>query len=116
MDAYDELLAAVAELGYPEELGAALAAGLGGEWSMRRMAGYLRGAKPRTIEEIEGEEGQNHIEEYADARTERGKCLLHTIAEKMGFTSLGYQNLDQLLEAIGIDRSQVCTYCWTGKE
>ena len=70
----------------------------------------------RMVQEIEGDEGQKHLDEYADARTERGKCLLHTIAEKLGFASLGYQNLDQLLEAIGIDRSQVCTYCWTGKE
>ena len=52
MDAYDDLLAAVRELGYPEELGYALAAGLGGEWAMKRMAGYLRGARPRTMEEI----------------------------------------------------------------
>ncbi len=55
MDAYDDLLPAVRELGYPEELGAALAAGLGGEWSMRRMAGYLRGARPRSMEEIADE-------------------------------------------------------------
>ena len=55
MDAYDDLLAAVRELGYPEELGAALAAGLGGEWSMHRMTGYLRGARPRTMEEIADE-------------------------------------------------------------
>lgn len=55
MDAYDDLLAAVRELGYPEELGYALAAGLGGEWSMKRMAGYLRGARPRSMEEIADE-------------------------------------------------------------
>ncbi len=70
----------------------------------------------RTIRELEGEEGDQHIEEYADATTQRGKCLLKTICEKLGFDSLGYQSLDGLLEAIGIDRSQVCTYCWTGKE
>ena len=29
---------------------------------------------------------------------------------------MGYQSLDGLLEAIGIDRSKVCTYCWNGKE
>ena len=39
-----------------------------------------------------------------------------TICEKFGFDSLGYQSLDGLLEAIGLDRSQVCTYCWTGEE
>ena len=26
------------------------------------------------------------------------------------------QELDGLLEAIGLDRNKVCTYCWTGKE
>ena len=70
----------------------------------------------RTVQELEGDEGQNHLDEYADAKTERGKCLLKRICEEMGFDSLGYQSLDGLLEAIGIDPSKVCTYCWTGKE
>ena len=70
----------------------------------------------RKIREIEGEEGDRHIDEYSDARTERGKCLLKSICEDFGFDSLGYQSLDGLLEAIGIDREKVCTYCWTGKE
>lgn len=70
----------------------------------------------RIILELEGEEGEKHIEEYADGHTERGKCLLSAICEKFGFDSLGYQSLDGLLEAIGIDREQICTYCWTGKE
>ena len=70
----------------------------------------------RTIQELEGDEGQQHIEEYADASTERGRCMLRAICEKLGFDSLGYQSLDGLLEAIGIDRDKICTYCWTGKE
>jgi len=70
----------------------------------------------RIVQELEGDEGQNHLAEYADRSTERGQCLLRTICEKFGFSSLGYQSLDGLLEAIGIDRDKVCTYCWTGKE
>lgn len=70
----------------------------------------------RTIQELEGEEGQKHLDEYADAHTERGKCMLKAICDKFGFASLGYQSLDGLLEAIGIDRDKVCTYCWSGKE
>ncbi|MDD6160611.1 MAG: amidophosphoribosyltransferase [Oscillospiraceae bacterium] len=69
-----------------------------------------------TVQELEGDEGHNHLEEYADASTERGKCMLSTICRKLGFDSLGYQSLDGLLEAIGLDRDKVCTYCWTGKE
>ena len=70
----------------------------------------------RVVQELEGDEGQQHLEEYADSRTERGQCLLKSICQKMGFDSLGYQSLDGLLEAIGLDRDRVCTYCWTGKE
>lgn len=70
----------------------------------------------RKILELEGEEGETHIEEYADGRTERGKCLLRSICEEMGFDSLGFQTLDGMLEAIGIDRTMVCTYCWTGRD
>ncbi|MCI9156173.1 MAG: amidophosphoribosyltransferase [Lawsonibacter sp.] len=70
----------------------------------------------RTIQELEGDEGQKHLEEYADSSSRRGQCMLKTICERFGFDSLGYQSLDGLLEAIGIDRSKVCTYCWSGKE
>ena len=70
----------------------------------------------RTVQELEGDEGQLHLEEYSDARTERGQCMLKAICEKLGFDSLGYQSLDGLLEAIGLDRDKVCTYCWSGKE
>ena len=70
----------------------------------------------RTVQELEGDEGQKHLDEYADVHTQRGSCLLKSICEKFGFDSLGYQSLDGLLEAIGLDRDKVCTYCWTGKE
>ena len=42
--------------------------------------------------------------------------MLHAICEQMGFDSLGYQSLDGMLDADGIDRDKVCTYCWTGRE
>ncbi len=70
----------------------------------------------RVVQELEGNEGQKHLEEYADSSSERGQCLLKTICEKFGFSSLGYQTLDGLLEAIGLDKNKVCTYCWSGKE
>ena len=69
-----------------------------------------------TIQELEGDEGQKHLEEYADASTERGQCMLKAICDKFNFSSLGYQSLDGLLESIGLDRDKVCTYCWNGKE
>ena len=70
----------------------------------------------KTVQELEGDEGQQHLDEYADVSTQRGQCMLKAICEKFGFDSLGYQSLDGLLEAIGIDREKICTYCWTGRE
>ena len=70
----------------------------------------------KVIQRLEGDEGQKHVAEYADSTTHRGKCLLKSICEEMGFDSLGYQSLDGILESIGLDRDKVCTYCWTGEE
>ena len=70
----------------------------------------------RVVQQLEGDEGQEHLDEYADSSTERGKCLHKSICEQMGFDSLGYQSLAGMIEAIGIDPSKICTYCWTGKE
>ena len=70
----------------------------------------------RIIHELEGLQGDAYLEEYADASTERGQCMLKRICEKLGFASLGFQSLDGLLEAIGLPKEKVCTYCWNGKE
>ncbi len=70
----------------------------------------------RTVLELEGEEGLNHLDEYSDGTTERGKALRDAICKKLNFASLDFQSLDGLIEAIGIDRCKLCTYCWNGKE
>lgn len=68
----------------------------------------------RIIMEFEGEEGFNHIDEYADTNTERGKRLRQNLAERFNFTTLEFQTLDGIIEAIGIDRKKLCTFCWSG--
>lgn len=70
----------------------------------------------RTIMELEGEEGVNHIEEYSSSDTERGKAMRKAICDKFKFESLEFQSLEGLIEAIGIEPCKLCTYCWTGKE
>ncbi len=70
----------------------------------------------RIILELEGEEGLNHIEEYSDGNTERGKAFRKAICEKMKFDSLEYQTLEGMMKAIGIEPCKLCTYCWNGKE
>ena len=70
----------------------------------------------RTILELEGEEGEKHIEEYSDGSTERGKRLRRAISEKFRFASLEFQSLDGIIRAIGLPACKLCTYCWNGKE
>jgi len=70
----------------------------------------------RVIMELEGEEGFKHLEEYADGNTERGKKMRETICNKFKFASLGFQTVDGVIKAIGMDPCKLCTYCWNGKE
>ena len=70
----------------------------------------------RVILELEGEEGLNHIDEYADGNSERGKAMRKTICEKFNFASLGFQTLEGVINSIGLEPCKLCTYCWTGKE
>ena len=70
----------------------------------------------RTIMELEGEEGFHHLEEYSDSSTERGKAMRQAICDKFHFSSLEFQSVEGLVEAIGLDKCKLCTYCMDGKE
>ena len=70
----------------------------------------------RIIEELEGSEGFEHIDEYSDTNTERGKKLRQKICEKLNFASLEFQSLEGVVKAIGLPKCKLCTYCWNGEE
>ena len=70
----------------------------------------------RVIKQLEGEEGFQHIEEYSDSSTERGKNLRDAICKELHLASLEFQTLKGVVEAIGLEPCKLCTYCWNGKE
>lgn len=72
----------------------------------------------KTICELEGSDNVSNetICEYANPDSEKYKAMVEAIAKKLHFTSLHYQRLDDMLDAIGIDHDKLCTYCWNGKE
>ncbi len=70
----------------------------------------------RCIIDLEGEEGLNHIEEYSDNSTERGKNLRDLMCKQLNLASLEFQSLEGVIEAIGLPEEDLCTYCWNGKE
>lgn len=81
-----------------------------------RSTGDMELITRRTILELEGTEGFEHLEEYSDGSTERGRALRKSISDKFGFASLEFQTLEGVVKAIGLPPEQLCTYCWNGKE
>ena len=71
----------------------------------------------RIISREEGEDvSREIIDEYTNPDSDRYKNMVAGICRQMNFTSLSYNRLDDMLDAIGIDKDKLCTYCWTGKE
>ncbi len=70
----------------------------------------------RVIVELEGEEGFEHIDEYSDGATERGKNLRAALCKRFEFASLDFQSIENVIKAIGLPECELCTYCLNGKE
>jgi amidophosphoribosyltransferase len=72
-------------------------------------------ATRQTIKKLEGN-GYTALEEYSDPKTERYQRMVEYIGDRLNFTSLKYQALPDMLDAIGLPHEKLCTYCWNGKE
>lgn len=69
----------------------------------------------RAIKDLEKKE-INDVGEYIDDRSPEYGKMVSWIAKDLGITSLKYQKLDDMIEAIGLPKEKLCLYCWTGKE
>jgi amidophosphoribosyltransferase len=69
-------------------------------------------AARRAIEEIEGDADPAG---YSVAGTPAYEEMVGSIERRLGLTSLRYQRLDRMVEAIGLPGERLCTYCWDGK-
>ena len=71
-------------------------------------------AARKAIRDLEGV-ADKHLDEYTDPSTDRYCAMLDRIGERLGLTTLKYQKLDDMIEAIGLPREKLCTYCWNGE-
>jgi amidophosphoribosyltransferase len=55
------------------------------------------------------------IVRYTDHETIEYAAMVSFIREGLGLTTLRYQTLPHMVEAIGLPRERLCTYCWTGE-
>jgi amidophosphoribosyltransferase len=72
-------------------------------------------AARKAISELEGDPNR-HLDQYADPQSDRYQRMVEVIRRHLGLTTLRYQRLDDMVEAIGLPREQLCTYCWNGAE
>jgi len=66
----------------------------------------------RAIHELGDDE--SHLEEYATPGTDRYHAMMENIRQRLGVTTLQYQRLDDLVEAVGLPKENLCTHCWDG--
>ena len=54
------------------------------------------------------------LEEYATDGSEKNLAMIDQIRQRLRLTTLRYQRLDDLVEAIGLPKEKLCTHCWDG--
>jgi amidophosphoribosyltransferase len=72
-------------------------------------------AARKAVREIDGESAPN-LSEYADCTSGAHAAMVERIRRRLGLTSLRYQQLGDLVEAIGLPKAELCTYCGDGAE
>ena len=72
----------------------------------------------RVIAKLEGTEDVSDeiLQQYADPDSPKYDQMVEEIRKELNFTTLRYNRLDDMLEAVGIPTDRLCTYCWNGKE
>ncbi len=70
----------------------------------------------RVIREMIGSDKEPDLTNYSDPEQPEYQEMVKRIEQKLNFDSLRYHRLDDMLEAVGLERCKLCTYCWNGKE
>lgn len=72
----------------------------------------------RMIARLEGTEDvpEETLQQYTDPESPKYEQMIEEIRKELNFTSLHYNRLDDMLDAVGIPKENLCTYCWDGRE
>lgn len=65
------------------------------------------------ISQINGTEEVN-LKKYSDPESDEYKMMVNKIGQNLGLTTLKFQRLNDLMDAIGLPKEKVCTHCWDG--
>ncbi len=70
----------------------------------------------RVLKEMADEDRKIDLKNYVDPDTPEYEEMVGRIRKQLNFTSLRFNRLDDMIQAVGIDREKLCTYCWDGRE
>ena len=69
----------------------------------------------RAISELEND-AEKVPSEYSVAHSDKFQAMVERVRDRLRLTSLRYQELPDLVDAIGLPKEKLCTYCWDGAE
>ena len=67
----------------------------------------------RAIRSLEGDDFED-VSAYLDSDSSKYEQMVEWIKEDLNITSLRYQLLDDMVEAIGLPKEALCLHCWRG--
>ena len=70
-------------------------------------------ATHKAVRQIEGKD-ESDMREYSDIQNGKYSAMVEQIRKNLNLTTLVYQKLDDLVEAIGVPKNKLCTHCWDG--
>jgi amidophosphoribosyltransferase len=70
-------------------------------------------ATHKAVRQIEGRD-EFDMKEYSDRNNGKYSIMVEQIRQNLKLTTLVYQKLDNLIEAIGLPKEKLCTHCWDG--
>jgi len=71
-------------------------------------------AARRAVRALEGSDIED-VSEYIDSTSEKYRKMVDWIAKDLDVTTLRYQTVEDMVEAIGLPKEKLCLYCWTGQ-
>ena len=69
----------------------------------------------RIIHKLQGQDQSFDIKAFINEGSEEHKAMIEGIAKEMGFTSLKFSSIQNLVESIGLPKTNLCTYCFDGE-
>ena len=61
-----------------------------------------------------GADGEIALHTFSDVKSPQYRDMVERIRERLNLTTLKYQRLEDLVHAIGLPKTSLCTYCWDG--